>query len=175
MALTREEKTQQIESLVENIDKSKAVIFTEYRGINMKDNQILRVKLRESGIDFKVIKATLLAIALKNKKINVPDDIMNKPLAIAFGYEDEVMPAKLVASSTKQIESLKILGGLINKEFFDASQIAKLAILPGREELYGKLVGTISGPMNGLVGVLNGNLRGLVSVLSQYQAKQKSV
>ena len=172
MALTREEKSQQIEQIVSNIERSKAVIFTEYRGMNMKHNQNLRVKLRESGIDFKVIKATLLTLALKQHNIEVPADVLDKPLAVAFGYDDEVAPAKLIASSTKEIESLKILGGLVNREYFNAGQINQLSLLPSRDQLYGKLVGTISGPMYGLVGVLNGNLRGLVSVLSQYNAKR---
>ncbi|MDO8513189.1 MAG: 50S ribosomal protein L10 [bacterium] len=173
MALTRDEKTQQIEKIGENINQSKAVVFAEYRGINMKDNQNLRSILRQSGIDFKVIKATLLKLALKKQKIEVPAEIMDKPLAVAFGYDDEVMPAKLIAESAKKIESLKIMGGLINHDYFDATRVKQLAMLPSREQLNGKLVGTLSGPMYGLVGVLNGNLRGLVSVLSQYQAIKK--
>lgn len=172
MALTREEKSQQIDQIISNIERSKAVIFTEYRGMNMKHNQILRVKLRESGIDFKVIKATLLTLALKKHNIEVPSNVLDKPLAVAFGYDDEVTPAKLVSASSKEIESLKILGGLVNGSYFDANQVKQLALLPGREQLYGKLVGTLAAPMTGLVGVLNGNLRGLVSVLSQYNAKQ---
>lgn len=174
MALTRDEKTQQIDQISENIEKSKAIIFTEYRGMDMKSNQALRIKLRESGIDFKVIKATLLSLALAKHNIKVPQEVLNKPLAVAFGYDDEVMPAKLVADSTKEIEPLKILGGLVNRDYFDEGQIKKLSALPSREQLYGKLVGTISAPSYGLVGVLNGNLRGLVSVLSQYNAKRET-
>ncbi len=172
MALTRAQKTRQIDNLLEGIDKSKSIVFTEYRGINMKDNQSLRVKLRESGIDYKVLKTTLFKIALKKSKIDVPQEILDKPLAAAIGYNDEVAPAKILSAEAKEIESLKVLGGLIGKSYFDANAIKQLAMLPGREELYGKLAGTIAAPMSGLVGVLNGNLRGLVSVLSQYQAKK---
>lgn len=172
MALTREQKTQQIDELASSITEAKAIVFTEYRGLNMKDNQKLRVKLRESGIDYKVVKATLLNLALKKHKIEVPANVMDKPLAVAIGFEDEVAPAKLVNDSTKEIEPLKILGGLVNGVYCDANQIKQLALLPSREQLYGKLVGTLAAPMNGLVGVLSGNLRSLVAILSQYQAKQ---
>jgi large subunit ribosomal protein L10 len=171
MALTRDEKTEQINQLTDTLDRAKSVIFSEYHGMTMKDSYNLRTKLREAGIDYKVIKTTLLTISLKKKNIQVPQEVLDKPLAVAFGFEDEVTPAKLIVSSAKELEPLKVLGGIVEGKFADASQVKQLALLPGREELYAKLVGSLASPMSGLVNVLQGNIKGLVSVLKQHQEK----
>lgn len=171
MVMTREEKTQLIDELSERFKHTRGVVFTDYRGITMKDSQDLRSKLREAGIDYKVIKTSLLRIVLERAKLSVPDEVLAKPLAIAMSDEDEVTPAKLTVSAAKELEPLQILGGMVNNQFVDELTIKRLAALPGREELYAKVVGSMASPLTSMVGVLQGNIRGLVSVLSQRQAK----
>lgn len=171
MALTRDEKSQLIKDVTSELENCKAVIFSEYRGMTMKNTQEMRKGLRVGNIGYKVIKTTLLSIAMKNAKLAVPEEILKKPIAIAIGLEDEVQLSKLMSESAKKIESLKILGGIIDGKYVDTEVIKKLATLPSREELLGKLVGTIAAPLSGLVGVLQGNIRGLVVVLKQRQVK----
>ncbi len=76
---------------------------------------------------------------------------------------------KAVVTFGKSHEALRILGAVIDGQFVDEAGVRILAALPGRDELYAKLVGSIAAPLSGLVNVLSGNLRGLVSVLKQYQ------
>jgi len=85
---------------------------------------------------------------------------------VAFGYQDEVAPAKILNDFAKNNEHLKILGGILENKFIDKMSVISLAKLPSKQELLGQLVGTIAAPMSGMLNVLQGNLRGLVRVLS---------
>lgn len=87
------------------------------------------------------------------------------PLAVAFGYEDEVAPAKLCWQFAKKNKALEITGGILEKDILTKEEIENLAKLPGKDELIAKVVGSIGAPISGFVNVLAGNLRGLVGVL----------
>lgn len=171
MVLTRGQKENLIEDLGSKLKRAKAAILANYRGMKVADLQVLRKLLREKQIDFKVVKNTLLKLAVNANNIHLPEEIFKKPLAIVFSYEDEVGPCKIVAQAVKNNANLEIIGGVIEKQFVLAQQIKILAALPGREELYAKIVGCCAAPISGLVNVLAGNLRGLVSVLQQYREK----
>lgn len=88
-------------------------------------------------------------------------------MGLAFGFEDEIMPARLVYQLSRNVEGLKILGGFIENEFKDAEEIIKLAQLPSRIELLAKLAGSVASPISGLVNVLQGNIKGLITVLAK--------
>jgi large subunit ribosomal protein L10 len=124
--------------------------------------------LREKGVQFNVTKNTLLKIALKKHGIEVSESILKKPLAVAFAMEDEVAPAREIALFAKKSEAIEILGGILEKKYIDEAMIRKLAALPSREELYGRVVGTIAAPLSGMINVLAGNIRGLINVLNAY-------
>lgn len=173
MLLTRDKKKEIIEQLKDRLERAKSVVFTDYQGLKVSELQSLKDRLREKGIDYKVVKNTLVKIALKDKNLKIDETILDKPTAVAFGYTDEVEPNKIVYKFSKENEKLEILGGIVNKEFMDVSKVKSLALLPSREELYAKVVGSIAAPLSGFINVLQGNLRGLVSVLKQY-SEQKS-
>lgn len=171
MAKSREQKEAMLSKLDENFKLRQAVIV-DYQGLSVSEMEELRNLLEEKGVEFGVIKNTLAKIALKNSNIAIEDEILTKPLAVAFS-DDEVAPAKEIKNYSKEHEKLEILGGIIDKEFVPVATINSLALLPSCEELYTKLVGSITAPISGMVNVLAGNLRGLVSVLAQYQASKK--
>lgn len=167
MAKTRLQKEEQLAKLNDRFGSKKAVIV-DYQGLSVFEMEELRNKLEESGIEFGVIKNSLAKIALSNAKIEIEKEILTKPLAVAFS-DDEVTPSKEIKNYSEEHEKLEILGGIIDKEFVSTSTINSLALLPSREELYAKLVGSIATPISGLVNVMAGNIRGLINVLSQYQ------
>lgn len=167
MAKTRLQKETQLAKLNDQFGSKKAV-FVDYQGLSVKEIENLRNSLEEKGISFNVVKNTLVKIALKDFGVAVEDDLLKKPVAIAFS-DDEVAPSKEIKNFTKIHEKLEILGGVIEKQFVPASTINALALLPSREELYAKVVGSIAAPISGLVNVMAGNIRGLVSVLNQYK------
>jgi len=172
MVLTKDQKKNLIDGIQNRVVKSKTLVFTNYQGLKVKDLNILRKKLKEKGIEYKVIKNTLARLVFKNNDLKIEDTILDKPAAVAFGYKDEVEPSKIIHEFAKTNNKLEILGGIVNGEFMDVAAIKALALLPSREELYAKVVGSIAAPISGFVNVMSGNLRGLVSVLKQYQEKK---
>ena len=169
MLLKRAEKEQLVTQMAGDLAEKKSILLINYQGLKVKEIQDLKKKLREQGIDFQIVKNTLFKIALKKADLSVEDSLLDQPVAIVWGAADEVTPAKLTVEFGKTAEKLTIIGGIINGAYVDIDMIKKLAALPGREELYAKLVGTLNAPMYRLVNALQGNLRSLVYILDQYQ------
>jgi large subunit ribosomal protein L10 len=173
MAITKEKKIELINDIVGKLQKSKAVVFTDYRGLTVEDLDEVRTKLRLEGVDFKVIKNTLFRKAVIEAGLEMDFTALSgHPIAAAFSYDDEVAPAKITYEFSKKNENLEIIGGILEGKEINAISIKSLAKLPGREELYAKIVGSLAAPMSGMVNVLSGNLRGLVNVLSAYKEQQ---
>jgi large subunit ribosomal protein L10 len=167
MPLSKDQKKKIIEDVKDKISRQKAVIFTDIKGLKVKDLTVLRKELNKEGIDYKMVKKTLLKISLPKGDIADfnPKDMKGEVVA-AFGYKDEVAPARILYKFSKTNENLKIVGGIVGGKIFQKEQVIALANLPSREVLLAKLVGSIASPLSGFVNVLQGNLRGLVYVLS---------
>lgn len=171
MAKSRKEKEKIIEELNENLSNFKTVILTGYRGLKMDSLEELRNIVFDKKMIFKIIKNNLLKISLENNKISLDMNLFkDKPLALVFG-QDEIETAKTVYEFSKNNEQLEILGGILDKQLLDSETIKRYALLPSREELYAKLVGSISSPLSGLINTLSGNLRSLINVLNGYKEK----
>ncbi len=168
MKLTRVQKEQSLGELKELLRDSSATIASNYSGLSTAEITELRKNLKEKGVRLIVTKNTLVKKALNELKLEMDQEILDQPLIFAFGA-DEVEVSKELYEFAKAHENLKILSGFVLGEKVGKEQVSSLALLPSREELHGKLVGVIAGPLTGFVNVLSGNMRGLVSVLSQYQ------
>jgi len=169
MLLKRAEKEQLVKEMTGKISETKAIVLVNYQGLKVKEIQELKKRLREQGIGFQIIKNTLFKIALKEAGISIEESLLDQPVALVWANIDEAAPAKLVVTFGKKAEKLQIIGGFIDQKFVDINIINQLASLPGREELYAKLVGTLNAPMYRLVNALQGNLRSLVYILDQYK------
>lgn len=168
MALNKDQKKEILDDLIVRLSSIKSLVFTDYQGLKVNEIQKLRRQLKEKNIDYKVIKTTLIKKALEKSGLKIDESIYSKPVALAFSSLDEVEPCKIIFDFTKEKEKLEILGAIVDNEFYDANMVKALAKMPGRDELYAKVVGSLNAPLSGLVNVLSGNLRGLVSVLRQY-------
>lgn len=169
MLLTRVKKEQLVEEMTQGLQQSQTVLFVNFSGLRVKEVETLKKKLREQGIGFQIIKNNLLKIALKKSGIIIDEKLFDQPIAVCWGASDEVAPAKLTVEFGKGAENLKIVGALMNRNFIDVEIVKQLAALPGREELYAKLVGALSAPAYRLVNALQGNLKALVYILGQYK------
>lgn len=173
MAKTKEQKKKTLESLEDNFKKSKTAVFVNFQGLNVKDTTVLRNLLRKEKVEYEVAKKTLLKLAVeKTGQEGVDPKSLNGNVAVAFGFEDEVTPAKILNQFRATHEALKILGGTLEKKYIDAARVIELANIPDRQELLAKLVGSINSPVSGFVNVLAGNLRGLVQVLKAISEKK---
>lgn len=165
MAQTKEQKKTIVKDLAEKLKNSKSVIFSDYKGLAVKDMMALRGELRKEGIDFKVAKKTLINLALKDAGLAIDARKFESQIALAISSQDEVAAAKIIAKMAKANENLKMVGGILGTKELSAAEVKALSLIPGKQELLAKLVGTLERPVSGFVNVLAGNLRGLVNVL----------
>jgi large subunit ribosomal protein L10 len=164
--ISKKQKQEIINNLVDKLSRQKAVIFSDYTGLKVSQIQELRRELREKGIDYQVAKKTLIDLALEKagfKNVRVKE--LPGQIALVFGYQDEVLPAKILYNFAKGNESLKILAGLVQGEYLESEAVINLAKLPSREELLAKLVSNVGAPLAGLINTLQGNLRKLIFIL----------
>lgn len=169
----RAEKEATVNEIQQKFERSKAVVLADYRGLNVKEVTELRKKLREAGIEYKVIKNTLTSRAAKQAKVEGLDQYLSGPTAIAFSYQDPVIPAKILANFAKDHKKLELKGGILEGRVINYQSVKALADLPSREILLGQVAGMLQAPMRGLVTVLAGPLRKAVYALDAIR-KQKA-
>jgi len=175
MAITKKKKEELVDIFAERLEKSKAAVFTDYKGLTVEEINEVRSKLREQGIEFKVVKNTLFGLAVKKANLDIdPKELANHPVAVAFGYDDEVAPAKVVFNFAKDHESLEIIGGILEGKSIDASNVKSLAQMPSREELIAKMIGSMNAPVSNFVGVMHANLRNVVGVLNAIKEQKEA-
>jgi large subunit ribosomal protein L10 len=174
MPKTREQKKEILSEISEKISKSKSIVFTKFNALGVKENEALRQELKKENSEYLVAKKTLLGIAFKENQIGGFDaKKLEGKVATIFGYEDEVMPAKIVDEFMKKHEGkMDFVGGVLEGKFLSAQEMSALAKLPSKQELYAKIVGSINAPVSGFVNVLAANLRSLVYVLKAIEEKK---
>jgi len=173
MQLTRKQKEEQVKKLEESLKKIKSAVFVDYQKVKVLDITKLRKSLRSKNIEFKTVKKTLTNLALKKANIAVDTSKFPGPIATILGYADEAETVKEVVTFSKANPTFKILGGVLENKFIDAEMVSSLAKLPSKQEMLGKVVGTIAAPISGFATVLNGNIRNLVYALNAI-SKQKT-
>lgn len=167
MPLTKEQKQKIVEELKEKIDRQKSMVFVAIEGLKAVDIFDLRKKLGEENCQLQVIKKTLADIAFKKEKLEFDIKALEGQFALVFGFGDEISPAKTAYQFSLGNENLKILGGFFEDKFRSAEEIIALAKIPSKQELFAKVVGSISSPISGFVNVLQGNIKGLINVLTK--------
>jgi len=158
--------------LAGEIKVAKAVVFSDFKGLEVKDMTSLKKELKKEGASFKVAKKNLINIALKNAGADLDVKKMEGQIAVSVSPEDETAVAKIISKFSKGNENLKILGGLLGIKEISVEEIKALAKLPSKEELLAKLVGSLSSPLSGFMNVLQGNQRGLAQVLKAIADKK---
>lgn len=167
MSKNRSQKQQELQRLTDRLGKMKSVIFSSYHGLKVPEVTALRRTLRNEGIEYQVVKKTLLERALN--QVGIPSVLLSSftsGISLAFGYDDEVLPAKLLSIFQKEHKNIIFQGGIVQGQLYTATQVQALAKLPSRQELLGKMLGSLRSPLSGLCAAANGPLRGLIQVLS---------
>ena len=166
MAITKKAKQDLVKAASQEINDSKEQLLVGYQGMSVEEIQELRAKMREEGVSMRVLKNTLLDIAMKDAKVeDLKAKDIKKPLALVTGG-DEVAPAKLVVEYAKTNKNLELIAGAIDKKAVTIEQLTQLAAMPSRDVMIGTVVGTIAAPISSFVRVLAGTQRGLVNVLT---------
>ena len=171
MSANLEAKKLVVEEIKEKFSKAKTLAFVDYRGLTVAEDTALRKKFRESGCEYKVYKNRLMLKALSDLGIECPAKFLEGTTAVAIGYHDEVAPAKIVCSCAKETKKMVIKFGILNGVSVDAKNIEALAMLPSKEELIAKLLGTLNNTASSLCRVLSAPSRGLVVALNAIATK----
>ncbi|GBF77022.1 50S ribosomal protein L10 [Paenibacillus sp. 598K] len=140
-------KQQAVDEIVVKLRESSSTVIADYRGLNVAQVTQLRKELREAGIEFQVLKNSLLRRATEKAELNGLDEVLTGPTAIAFSGEDAVAPAKILNTFAKKNDALKLKGGIVEGQVVSVDEIKALADLPSREGLLSMLLSVLQAPM----------------------------
>ena len=164
--MATEKKIKIVENLKETFSRCSVGIITEYRGLPTVELDGLRQKLREAGIEYRVVKNSLAQLAVKKAGMDYLESSFQGPVAIAFGYGEIPDTARVLTDYIRTTKSvLNIKGGFFSDRLLSPRDVENLARLPSREVLIGQVVAGIKSPIYGLVNVLAGPIRGIMGVL----------
>ena len=165
-------KQQVVNEIKEKFQRAEAVVLVDYRGLNVAEVTELRKRFREAGADYKVYKNTLMTRALTELGMEELIPYLTGPNAVALGYDDPVVPAKIISEFAKDHEKLEIKAGMISRKVIGAEGIKSLASLPSKEVLVAQVLGGLNALITGFVNVLQGNIRNLVYALNAIAEKK---
>jgi large subunit ribosomal protein L10 len=165
------EKIKTVSEIKEKVENAKGIYMVDFTGMNTEMVNELRTMFRNSDIEYKVFKNTLMRIALKEMAINLEDEYLKLPTGMAFSYKDPFSPIKILNVFIKKYEKpiikVSIIGGIV----YNNKDTVKFSTIPSKEELIAKMLAGINSPIVGFVGVLNGILRNFVYLI--YSIKEK--
>ena len=168
MGLSLEQKQAMVSEVAAKLQRAQSVIVAEYRGLNVERVTQLRSKARKSGVWLRVLKNTLARRAVKGTPFEKLSEKMVGPLMYGIS-QDPVAGAKVLSEFAKKNEQFVIKAGAMPNAVMSAQDIKALALLPSREELLAKLLGTMQAPMTKLVRTLNEVPGKFVRTLAAYR------
>ena len=163
---TKAFKNDKVAQIKSKIDKAQVAIVTNYTGFSVEELTKLRRELQKEEGDYMVTKNTLAKIAIKDTPYEVLADSLSGQVAIAFGFNDQVLPAKAVAKFIKEAKKGEIIAAALDGKLLSANEAKALADLPSKSEIYAKMLGSINSPASGLVYSVNGVMAALTRAVA---------
>jgi large subunit ribosomal protein L10 len=166
LAITKEKKEQLVESYVDLLNQSQAIVLVQSRGLSVAQVTDLRTRIREAGSKYHVVKNTLFQLALNQAGKPVPN-VLAGPISAAFCIDD-------IAPTVEAIESFgnsftdgrfEIVGGIVEQDLLDAERAKGLASLPSRDTLFAQILTGINAPASQAVAILANSVRQILNVL----------
>ena len=153
-----EEKQKVVEDIKTKFQNSTGVVLADYRGLTVTQVTDLRAQLREAGVEYRVLKNTMVRRAADELGIEGLDEFMKGPTAVAFSA-DPVAPAKILSEFSRKNKNFAIKAGVLEGKVINSDKIKDLASLPSREVLLAQVLAGIQAPLQGMVNVLQGPIR----------------
>ncbi|MCI7814023.1 MAG: 50S ribosomal protein L10 [Robinsoniella sp.] len=137
-----------------HIDNAASVVLVTYSGITVEQDTALRKELREAGIVYKVYKNTMMNFAFQGTPCEAMSKDLQGPNAVAISKTDATAPARIIAKYAKTIPSLKLVSAVVEGNYYDEKAVQALAEIPSREELLGRLLGSMQSPIANFARVI---------------------
>jgi large subunit ribosomal protein L10 len=169
--MDRTSKQQVIEELSEKFERAKSLVFTEYKGLTVKEANMLRRECRNAGLDYMVAKNTLIYLALPESIRGNAKEHLAGTTAVAIDYSEGVTAAKTLVKFAKDHPAIKPKSGVLENRVLTAAQVDALAKLPSKDELLAKILGSVEAPARNVLGCFNGVATKLAGLFKAYQDK----
>lgn len=173
MSKNFENKKLVVAEIKEKLDKTQSMVLYDYRGLTVAEVTDLRNQFRAAGVEYVVLKNSMIELAAKELGIEGLDPYLKGPTAVAFGMTDAVAPAKVLTEYIKKVKKTEIKCGMVDKKVVDVKGVEALAKLPPKEFLIAQMMGSLNAPITNFVGVLSATLRSLVYAVDAVR-KQKA-
>lgn len=172
--MVTEAKEKEVEELRDKFEDAEGIVLSDYRGIAANDMVEMRETFTKEGIEYRVVKNTLAAIAAEEAGLDELPQLLDGPIAIAVGYEDPVLPFKITKDTEKNYDNFTAKGGMIEGDLVEADEIEAISSLSSKEELLANLAMGLKSPVQKLAYVLKAKLKDLALVLDQVrEAKEE--
>ena len=171
--MKREEKEQIVAEVSETVRKAHGMFFTDFKGLTVEQATELRREFHKAGVDYRVVKNTLIQTALK--QVTGYDGVYDRlagPTGVAFAYEDPVVPARIIQKFAEKHKRLSLKVCVLERQVFEGSRLAELAKLPSRKEVMAAILGSVQAPLAGVPTVLNALMRDIVSIVDEISQKK---
>lgn len=169
-----EQKQAIVKELSAKLQAALTGVIVNYKGIKVTEDTKLRRELREAGVDYSVVKNSLLSRAAKDAGIEGLDSVLEGTTALAVSDSDYAAPARILANFAKENKFFELKSGFIEGKVVGQDQLKELAELPSKEVLIAKALGGLNAPIAGFANVLNGTIRGLVVALNAIAEKKSA-
>lgn len=144
-----------VDEITANITDAQSVVLVNYCGLTVEQDTRLRKELRENGVIYKVYKNTMMNFAFKGTDCESLSQHLEGPNAIAISKTDATAPARVLAKFAKDAKALEIKAGIVEGTYYDAAGMEAISKIPSREELLGKLLGSIQSPIANFARVIS--------------------
>ena len=144
-----------VEEISNSIKDAASVVLVNYKGINVDQDTRMRKELREAGVVYKVYKNTMMNFAFKGTPCEELCQHLEGTNALAVSADDATAPARILAKYAKEVPTLELVAGVVEDAYYDKAGIEAVSKVHSREELLGKLLGSIQSPITNFARVLN--------------------
>lgn len=171
--MKRSEKEHIVAEVTETAARASALYFTDFTGLTVEQETELRRELRRAGVQYRVVKNTLIKKALD--QLSGYDKVYDKlvgPTGMVFAFDDAVVPAKVIEKFIAKHQKLALKAAVLEKQVYDGAKLKELAQLPSKKDMMASILGSIQAPLAGVPTVVNAVMRDLVSVVGQLSQKK---
>lgn len=164
-----EAKQKEVEQLKEQLDSAVGIVLTNYRGLSANEMNEMRELFTKKGVEYKVVKNTLAALAAEEAGLEGLSDLFEGPTGMAVGYDDPVLPFKISDSTEDKYDHFHARGGVIEGDLVGEDEIAAISKLSSKDELLSQVAIGLKSPIRKLAIALKAKIRDLVLVLNELE------